>query len=187
MRQRNLLLIVIAILGLLAVMGLQGCGLFGGGGGDEEAAGTEGAEGMPEEGMPPDEGMGGPPPGEMGGAPPEGAPGEEAGMPPMDEEPGEGPAPATGGADAGALVAEGMATKHQGNYVTARQKFEAAVAASPDNADAHWGLAWIYAEMADAGDASMKAKAIEEFQTFLQLGGTQEQVAEAEAALERLQ
>lgn len=199
MRQRNLLLIVIVILGLVVTLGLQGCGLLGGGGDDEggEGAPAEGAE-PGAEGAPPGEmpgeppadgGMGGPPPG-MEGPVPEGAP-AEPGMEGAPAEPGMEGAPmgeaADGGADAGQLVAEGMAAKHDGDYVTARQKFEAAVAADPGNAEAHWGLAWIYAEMADSGQPSMEPKAIEQFEKFLEIGGTQEQVAEAEAALDRLQ
>jgi len=189
MRQRNLLLIVMCILGLVVVFGLQGCGLIGGG--DEAAegegadAGAEGAamegEGAPGEApgegaeMPGEGGMGDAPPPGMGG---EGAPAEatEAGM-------GE----AAGGGNVEAMVDEGMAAKHDGDYVTARQKFEAAVAADDSNAAAHWGLAWIYAEMADAGNSAMQPKAIEHFQKFLETGGTAEQVAEAEDALERLQ
>ncbi|MFW5867811.1 MAG: tetratricopeptide repeat protein [Armatimonadota bacterium] len=186
MMRRNLLLIVIVILGLMATLGLQGCGLIGGD--DEEAAEGETAEGaepgvegempaepgmegeMPAEPgmegeMPAEPGMGGPPPGE--GAPVDGA-----------------AAPA--GADASQLVAEGMAAKHDGDYVTAREKFEAAVAADSQNADARWGLAWVYAEMADAGDQAMRQEAIDEFEAFLELGGTQEQVAEATDALDRL-
>lgn len=186
MRRQDLLLIVIAVLGLLVTLGLQGCGLFGGG--DEETAEGEAAEGVPAEGgepgmegeMPAEPGMGGPPPAE-------GAPGEPGmgGPAPMGEAPAEGAA--AGGGDASQLVAEGMAAKHDGNYVTAREKFEAAVAADDSNAEAHWGLAWIYAEMADAGQSSLEPKAVEQFQKFLELGGTQDQVAEAEAALERIQ
>lgn len=185
MRQRNLLLVVVTVLGLVVTLGLQGC-LFGGGG-DEGAVEGEGAEGAPAEGaeaapgevgeMPGEGGMGGPPPGMEG----EGAPAEATDAPVA-----EGTA-AAGGGDAEAMVDEAMAAKHDGDYVTARQQFEAAVAADDSNAEAHWGLAWIYAEMADAGNADMKPKAIEQFHKFLEIGGTADQVAEAEDALERLQ
>jgi hypothetical protein len=181
MMRRNLLLIVIVILGLVVTLGLQGCGLLGGG--DEDAAEGETADdaaageaGMEDE-MAGEPGM----EGEMMGEPGMEEPG--MGGPPMDEEAAEG---APTGADAGDLVSEGMAAKHDGDYVSAREKFEAAVAADSNNAEAHWGLAWIYAEMADAGDESMEQKAIDEFETFLELGGTQEQVAEATEALDRL-
>ncbi|MFO8082432.1 MAG: hypothetical protein R6V07_19305 [Armatimonadota bacterium] len=176
MMRRNLLLIAIVIVALIVTLGLQGCG------DDEAPEGEETAEGV-------DPGM----EGEMAGEPGmegemAGEPGmEEPGMggPPMDEEPAED-AGAPTGADAGQLVSEGMAAKHDGDYVTAREKLEAAVEADSSNAEAHWGLAWIYAEMADAGDESMEQKAIDEFEKFLELGGTQEQVAEATAALDRL-
>lgn len=186
MMRRNLLLIVITILGLIVTLGLQGCG------DDEVAEGEtpEGGEPAMEGETPAEPGMEGEMPGEpgMGGPPPDdGAPAEPGmgGPPPADGAPAEGAA-APGGADASQLVAEGMAAKHDGDYVTAREKFEAAVAASPDSGEAHWGLAWIYAEMADAGDEAMVDRAINEFETFLEIGGTQEQTAEATAALDRL-
>ena len=195
MRQRSLLLIGIAILGMLVVLGLQGC-LFGGGGGDEAAdsggeaaeGAPDGAEGMPAEGaegmpaepgepgeMPPEGGMGGPPPGDMGGAP---------GEMPMEGTP---PAEAGAGGDAGTLVAQGMAAKHDGDYVTARAQFEAAIAAAPDNVDAHYGLAWVLAEMAASGQPNLKSQAIAEFQKVLELGGTDDQIEKATKALDRLQ
>ncbi len=97
-----------------------------------------------------------------------------------------GGAPAAGG-DASAMVSEAMQLKHAGNYAEARSRFEAAVAADPSNLDAHWGLAWIYAEMADAGAADLKDKAVTEFNQVLQLGATGDMAAEANAALQRLQ
>jgi hypothetical protein len=191
MRRRNLLLIVVTIMGLVVALGLHGCGLLGG---DDEAAEGEAAEGAAE--GPAMEGEAGPgeaPSGEagempgeggMGGAPPpgmDGAPAEDTAAPTA-------AAPAdAGGGNAEALVDEGMAAKHAGDYVTAREKFEAAIAADPDNGHAHWGLAWIYAEMAASGQPSMEPQAIEQFQKFLEIGGTAEQVAEAEDALERMQ
>jgi tetratricopeptide (TPR) repeat protein len=192
MMRRNLLLIVIVILGLIVTLGLQGCGLLGGGDDaaegeaaeGEAAAGAEaegpGAEGMPAQG--PEAGPAGP---GMGGPGPEGAAPEGMGGP-APGAPAQGTAD-VGGPDASKLVAEGMAAKRDGDYVTARKRFEAAVEANPDSAEAHWGLAWIYAEMADAGNEAMEDRAIEEFETFLELGGTQEQVQKATNALDRLQ
>ncbi len=185
MKRQSLLLMVIAILGMLVTLGLQGC-LFGGGGDESADSGDEGAEGAPAEGaegadegmpaepaeggeMPADGGMGGPPAGEM----------------PMEGMPGEGMA--AGGGDAGAMVAEGMTAKHAGDYVTARAQFEAAAAAAPDNADAHYGLAWVLAEMAASGQPNLKPTAIAEFEKFLELGGTDDQVKKATDALARLQ
>lgn len=163
--RRNLLLIVIAILGMLVTLGLQGCG------NDDDAVDDADVGEMPA-----DPAMNG----EMLEDPMMDAP-------PMDEAPpAADPAAAPGGPDARQLTAEGMAAKHDGDYVTARQKFEAAVEADDSHADAHWGLAWVYAEMAHAGQQEMAPRAIEQFEKFLELGGTQEQVAEATSALDRL-
>ncbi|MGC9319186.1 MAG: tetratricopeptide repeat protein [Armatimonadota bacterium] len=192
MRPRSSVLIVLAILGMLLVFGLQGC-LFGGGG--EEAA-EEGGEvpggevpgGMPGEmGGPPGE-MGGPPAagGPPGGAPPAGPEGGMGGMPGEGAGPGMGPGmPGEGagpaaGDGAAALVKEGMTLKHQGNYTAAREKFEAAIAADASNVDAHWGLAWILAEMGNTDEA------IEQFQTVKELGASPDRIAEADKALDRL-
>jgi len=194
MRPWTLVVTLLAVLGLLLTLGLQGC-LFGGGGGDEAAEG---------EAPPPEGGPGEMPPGEMGAAPPgEGPPpempggemppgeGPPAGMPPGEMPGGEAPGmmggePAAGG-DAAAMVSEAMQAKHAGNYAEARTRFEAAVAADPSSLDAHWGLAWIYAEMYDAGAADMKDRAIAEFNQVLQLGATGDMADEANAALARLQ
>ncbi len=187
MRSRTLLLILMTILGLLLALGLQGC-LFGGGGGEEggdsgEAADTGEApgEGEGEAGAPPPgEGMGGPPPGE--GA--EGMPtppggetdGEDAGMPSP-----AGAAGAGGGANASGLVEEGMDAKRAGNYQVALEKFEAAVAADPSSVDAHWGLAWVAAELGNTDQA------VTEFQKVIDLGASQDRAQEAQDALDRLQ
>lgn len=170
MSRRDLLLVVLSILGLLVILGLQGC-LFGGGGDAEETA--EGGEAMPVEGegMPAEGGeMGGPPPG-MG----EDMPAD----PGMEEPMGEMGEPA--GGDASAIVAEALEAKHGGNYTVARQQAEAAVAADPNNGEAHRVLAWIYADM------GMKDQAIQEFNSFISIGGDAEDVQEAQAALQRLQ
>lgn len=187
MKPRTFVLILLTSLGLLTALGLQGC-LFGGGKRAAESAGGPEAAGPPAGEMPPGEMPGEMPPGgEMAGAAPpaEGMPGE---VPPGEEMPGEmgaTPAPAAGG-DASALVEEGMRAKHAGNYAEARAKFEAAVAADASNLQAHWGLAWVYAELADAGAADLKDKAIAEFNTVLELGASGEMAEEAQAALKRL-
>jgi len=188
MRPRTLILILVSILGLLLAMGLQGC-LFGGGDEGGEAADTgeggEGAEMGPPEDMGPPGEMGAPeemgPPGEMGepGAM-EGPPGEGAGAPMPPAEAGAPEAAAPAGADVSALVEEGMAAKHTGNYTLAQQKFEQAVAANPNSLDAHWGLAWIYAEKEMTEQAKM------EFQKVIDLGATGEKLSGAQDALQRL-
>ncbi|MEA3400565.1 MAG: tetratricopeptide repeat protein [Armatimonadota bacterium] len=198
MRPRTSLLIVLTVLGMLLAFGLQGC-LFGGGGEEAaeeggEAAGPPGGEapgGMPGEmggapgemaGPPGEAGPagGGPPAGPEGGMEP-GMPGEAAGPGMgMGAMPGEEAEPAVGG-DAAALVKEGMNLKHQGRYTAARDKFEAAIAADASNVDAHWGLAWILAEMGETD------KAIEQFETVKELGASPERIAEANKALDRLQ
>ena len=150
------------------------------------------------------------PPGEMGEAPPPGEmpggempPGEMPGgeMPPGEMPPGEMPGGEMpggempgmmggepgGGGDASAMVSEAMRAKHAGNYAEARTTLEAAAAADPSSLDAHWGLAWIYAEMYDAGAADMKDRAIAEFNQVLTLGATGDMADEANAALQRLQ
>lgn len=202
MSRRNLLLIVVVILGLVVTLGLQGCGLLGGD--DEAAEGEEGAEGAPQadmgaEGPPGAEMPEGAPAGEMGGAPPAGEMGgpaagpEGAAAPPADMGgpadagvPGEA-TEAAGGQDVDQLVSEALDAKHDGNYVDARNKLEQAVEADPDHAEANRVLGWIYAEMADSGQPSMEPQAIEHFETFLQKGGTDKQVSEVEGALERMQ
>ncbi|NLO04349.1 MAG: tetratricopeptide repeat protein [candidate division WS1 bacterium] len=171
MSRRDLLLVVLSILGLLVILGLQGC-LFGGGGDAEETA--EGGEAMPVEGgeAMPAEG------GEMGG-PPAGMGEDMPADPGMEEPMGEMGEPA--GGDASAIVAEALEAKHGGNYTVARQQAEAAVAADPNNGEAHRVLAWIYADM------GMKDQAIQEFNAFISIGGDAEDVQEAQAALQRLQ
>jgi len=193
MRARSAVLILMSIVALLLALGLQGC-LFGGGGGEEsagapppgEAGAPPGEMGAPpgEMGAPPPEGEMGAPPmeGEMGAPPPEG--GEMAGMP---AEGGEMGAMDGAGGDAGAMAQDGLTLKHEGNYTAAKQKFEAAIAADPNNLVAHNGLAWILAEMADAtGDAGLKAQAVAEFNKVIELGASGEMAAEAQAALQRL-
>lgn len=172
MKAQTYVLMTLAILALLVVLATQGC-LFGRGGGEEEA--EEGGEEMgtgegPSEGMPGGE--------EMAGVPEEvGAPAGEGFMTePAAGEPGGEPA----GGDAAGLVAAGMTAKHAGDLSTAQQKFEAAVAADPNNVDGHWGLAWVYAQK------KMKEKAITEFNKVKQLGADADKVAEADKAIARL-
>lgn len=197
MRPRAVLLVLMGVVALLLMLGLQGC-LFGGGGGGEESAGAppaEGGEAAPpgEMGGPPPGGEGAPPPGEMGAPPPGDAgappPGEMGGPPPG--EPGAPPpggAPAAGGGDAAAMAREALNLKHAGNYAEAKTKFEAAIAADANNVDAHYGLAWILAEMAGThGDAAAKTQAIAEFNKVIELGASGAMASEAQAALGRLQ
>jgi len=154
---------LLTIVSLLAVLAVQGC-LFGGKGGGEEAAG--GGEAAP--------------PGEKGEMAEVGAPAEAPGGDVM-EGPEAAPGEAGGaGQDAASLVAAGMQAKHAGDLAGAQAKFEAAVAADPSNADAHHGLAWIYAHK------KMKEKAITEFNKVKSLGADAAKVAEADKALERL-
>ena len=120
--------------------------------GGEEIGTGEG----PAEGMPAGE--------EMAGAP------EEAGP----------PAGEAAGGDAASLVAAGMRAKHAGDLNAAQQNFAAAVAADPNNVDAHWGLAWVYAQK------KMKEKAITEFNKVKALGADEEKVAGADEAIARL-
>ena len=185
MKAQSYVAMVLAMAALLVVLGIQGC-LFGGGGGGGEQGGEgattpEGgapAAGAPEGGAP----EGGPPAGEapgggmMGGAPAGEAP---AGGAPAGE------APAAPGGDMGAPAAGGAAqaleAKHAGNWAGARAQLEQALATNPDDPEANRILAWILA------DTDAQA-AIEHFNKFLQSGaGTDQQKADAKAAVERLQ
>lgn len=78
------------------------------------------------------------------------------------------------------LVAEGMEAKRLGDLDTAQQKFEGAVAGDPNNADAHWALAWVYAEK------NMKDKAIAQFNLVKNGASDQDKIAEADKAIGRL-
>lgn len=160
MKPQRYILMVLAILAVLVVLALQGC-LFGGAG--EEEGGEEGGE-APEAGMA--EGLA------------EGPPGE--GMPAAGEGEGLGPPTEGAGTDAASLVAAGMKAKHAGDLDTALQKFEAVVAADPNSIDAHWGLAWVYAQK------KMTEKAITEFNKVKTLGADEQKVAEANKAIARL-
>ncbi len=206
MRPQKSLLILIVVLAMIAVFGLQGCGLFGGGG--DDADGGEAGEGGPgmEPGMEPGGGPGGPgmepgmgepgmEPGMGPGAPGMGGPGMGPGGPGMEpggaapEEPTDdevGMDTSSGGtdvataADATALVAQGMEAKNAGNLELASRKFQAAIVANPREVDAHWGLAWVAADMGDT------EKAIRHFEMVKKLGASADRIAEADAALERL-
>ena len=172
MKPRTYVLMVLAIVTLLAALATQGC-LFGGGaddeGGEDEGGAPADAGGAPDEGM----GM----MGDVGEGGAE-APAETAAPA---EVPGEPSAPAeTGGGDADALVAAGIEAKRAGDYDTAMQSFEAAVAADPNNVDAHLGLAWVCAEK------KMTEKAIAEFNKVKELGTDADRMAEVDEALARL-
>jgi len=167
MKPQAYILTVLAILAVLALLLIQGC-LFGGGGGEEG-----GETGAPAEGT--GEGMAGAPEGE---GMPEGAPAE--GLPEGGGGEGLGAPTEGAGTDVASLVAAGTKAKHAGDLDTALQKFEAAVGADPNSIDAHWGLAWIYAQK------KMKEKAITEFNRVKTLGADEEKAAEADEAIARL-
>ncbi len=170
MRPQKSLLILIVVLAMIAVFGLQGCGLFGGGG--DDADGGEAGEGGP--GMEPGMGPGGPGM-EPGGAAPEEPTDDEVGM-----DTSSGGTDVATAADATALVAQGMEAKNAGNLELASRKFQAAIVANPREVDAHWGLAWVAADMGDT------EKAIRHFEMVKKLGASADRIAEADAALERL-
>ena len=173
MKPQRYILMVLAILAVLVVLALQGC-LFGGG------AEEGGQEGGGQVGETPEAGAGqqGMMEGPEGAGTPQAAPAEGA----MQGAEGEGPgAPAGGaGADVASLVAAGMKAKHAGDLDTAAQKFEAAAAANPTSIDAHWGLAWVYAQK------KMTEKAITQFNKVKSLGADEQKVAEADKAIARL-
>ena len=182
MMRRSYVLMVLAIFALLITVSLQGC-LFGGGGGDEASGGGEAGDGaapadaggemmgggeMPGGGAPGGEMMGG---GAEGGAP--AADGEmDMGM--GGEEMGGVPAAASGAAAAALNV------KHSDDWSGAAAQCEAALAANPDDAEAHRVLAWILADTDAAG-------AIEHFNAYLASGAEGSDADEAKAAIERLQ
>jgi hypothetical protein len=179
MKKQSYLTMVLVVLGVLALLAVQGC-LFGGRGGEEEG-GTEPAETGAEPGAPPEAEAGAEAPGEA--MPPGAETGPEAGEAGAPMPPGFGPeetAPAPPAGDAASLVAAAMKAKHGGDIPTAQRHYEAAVAADPNNVDAHWGLAWIYSQK------GMKEKAITEFNKVKSLGASADKVAEADAAIARL-
>lgn len=174
MRSRSYLLTVLAVFALLAVLGVQGC-LFGGGGGGEEG-GEETPSG--EEGAP--SGEGGAPAGEMMGGG-EAAPAGGEGAPPAGGEApmeGGGEAP-MGGAPASGAAAEALQAKHAGDWNAARAKCEEALAANPDDAEAHRIMGWILADTDPAG-------ATQHLNAYLGSGAQGPQADEVKAALERL-
>ena len=107
--------------------------------------------------------------------PPAGAPSEKS-MP----GPGPGPAPTGARPDPAALMAAGMAAKKAGNLEEAAAKFMEAVKAAPDNAEAHWGLAWVLSAQ------DKKTAAIQEFQAVTRLTTNAEMRKGAEEAIARL-
>ncbi len=181
------LLLSLSILALI-VATLGGC-LFGGGA-DEEAEGGEMPEGEmpsgPDAAGPPGPGgdMPGPPAGDMGPPPGDmGPPPGDMGPPPGDTAPppdmpgaAPGPAPAGGGGS----PAKALQLKHEGNYDAAAAEYRNVIASDPNNADAHWGLAWILAEQGKTDEAKA------EFEAFLGLSDDQAKMKDAEAALQRL-
>ena len=126
--------------------------------------------------------MGAPPPGGGSGGPDDmgplpGGPGDggpaDMGPPPG---PGAGPPAAVGGAS----PASALALKHEGNYDGAAAAYTGILATDPDNADAHWGLAWILAEQGNA------ALARTHFDKFIALSDDEARISEARAALQRM-
>jgi len=176
------LLLALSILALI-VATVGGC-LFGGGA-DEQAEGGEmpggemlgppGEMGPPGGEMPGPPGDMGPPGGEMPGPPGDmGPPGEMAPPPDM---PGAEPGPPAAG---GGSAAKALQLKQQGNYDAAAAEYRKVIAADSEDADAHWGLAWILAEQGKTDEAKG------EFETFLGLSDDQAKMKKAEAALQRL-
>ncbi len=177
------LLLVLSILALI-VATVGGC-LFGGGADEEAEGGEMGPPGDmpgppgdmpgPPGDMPGPPGDMGPPGGEMPGPPGDmGPPGEMA--PPPDMPGAEPGPPAVGGGSA----AKALQLKQRGNYDAAAAEYRKIIAADPEDADAHWGLAWILAEQGKTDEAKG------EFETFLGLSDNQAKMKEAEAALQRL-
>lgn len=82
---------------------------------------------------------------------------------------------------AGDLVAQGLAAKKAGQLEKAVGKLKAALAREPDNADAHWGLAWVLA------DQQKKQEAITHFKQVVELADDPQRKSDAQAAIERLQ
>lgn len=175
------LCIVLLVLALLAVLGLPGCLFGGGGGGGEESGETPSGETA----APPAEGGGGAPSGEMmGGVPPAGgeaAPAPAEGAAPAQTMGGAPPAQAAagGGPATGGAAAEALAAKHAGDWKKARAKCQEALAANPNDAEAHRILGWILADTDRAG-------ATEHFNAYLNSGAQGPQAEEVKAALERL-
>ncbi len=162
------LFLALSIMVLIFSM-LAGC-LFGGGS-DDEAAGEAGPDTADAGGAPPPGGPGGP--GDMG--PPAGGPGG-----PGDMGPPAGPAAAPPSAGGAASAASALALKHEGRYDEAAAEYGSILAADPDNAGAHWGLAWILAEQGKATQARTH------FEKFIELSDDQTRISEARAALERM-
>lgn len=82
--------------------------------------------------------------------------------------------------DAAALVAEATAAKRAGKLDEAASKYRQALAKARNNADAHWGLAWVLAGQ------KKNAEAVGHFQQVIKLSDDQKKVTEAKAAIERL-
>jgi hypothetical protein len=119
--------------------------------------------------------MGGP----GGGAPEAGAPGGEA--------PGAAPAGASGSAPPGATSKDGINLKHAGNYDQALAVFDANLQASPKDALALWGKAWIQAERGSTNsDDALQSEATKTFGDFLAVSKDRAKTKEAKAAIKRL-
>lgn len=182
---RRTLLAQLLLICLVALLALGGC-LFGRKGGDEGAetgAGPEGAPGLSAEvagpeGKPPEGPAGGPGPAEGPSAP------EAAPLGPAAKAPAAGPAttaaPAGDAAQAKGLLAQARQAKAAADYESAISLARQAADADPGSADAHWLMAWMYAEQ------GQKDQAVAEFNAFVASAGGDPRVADAKAALERL-
>lgn len=84
-------------------------------------------------------------------------------------------------AEAAGLISAGMSDKQQADYTAAAAKFKQALALEPNNADAHWGLAWVLA------DQNKKPQAIQHFQKVIQLSPDATRRSQAQEAITRLQ
>ncbi len=75
----------------------------------------------------------------------------------------------------------GMALKHEGRAEEAAEELRAALKLAPDYVDAHWGLAWLCAELED------KPEALRHFREVIRLAPDTDLAREAADAIERLQ
>jgi len=91
-----------------------------------------------------------------------------------------GAAGAAGGGSADSLFNEGVILWNAGKIADAKKQFEAAIAAKPDHADAHYQLA-----MALVNEGNLKGAATE-FDTYLKLAPTGQYAAQAKALVAQL-
>jgi len=75
----------------------------------------------------------------------------------------------------------GLAAKEQGNYDQAARELIKAITIDPTYTEAHWALAWVYAEQ-----GQRQEEAIREFLLVLRLSDDPHQIREARQAIIRL-